>query len=295
MMGLAHIHSRDLIYRDLKPANVLLDGQGHARISDLGLARHTKRGLPTSECGTVGYMAPEVLLPQVEYTYSSDLFSLGCVVHELLTGRTPFRYRNGKKVSREETNRLTMEEEPVYGDALPSSAQDLIQQLLVKEPTNRLGHNDISLSSLRKHPFFETLNWAAIVQHRVEPLIKPYQGQVNAHNVHDIDRFSDSDTRRVTITAEDQSKYYASFDHTMSHHWQREVLDSVYPLATATADKYDIKQDKRAASQRRRHASETSDGKGRCGVALCVVVAGSRCLKTFGVISDCQRLSFDCH
>eukprot|EP00045_Choanoeca_perplexa_P015222 m.186199 g.186199 ORF g.186199 m.186199 type:complete len:60 (+) comp16919_c0_seq5:117-296(+) len=49
MMGLAHIHSRDLIYRDLKPANVLLDGQGHARISDLGLARHTKRGLPTSE------------------------------------------------------------------------------------------------------------------------------------------------------------------------------------------------------------------------------------------------------
>eukprot|EP00045_Choanoeca_perplexa_P015215 m.186248 g.186248 ORF g.186248 m.186248 type:complete len:109 (+) comp16919_c0_seq13:676-1002(+) len=94
-----------------------------------------------------------------------------------------------------------MEEEPVYGDALPSSAQDLIQQLLVKEPTNRLGHNDISLSSLRKHPFFETLNWAAIVQHRVEPLIKPYQGQVNAHNVHDIDRFSDSDTRRVTITA----------------------------------------------------------------------------------------------
>lgn len=49
IMGLAHIHSRKLIYRDLKPANILLDGEGHARISDLGLARDTTKNLPTSE------------------------------------------------------------------------------------------------------------------------------------------------------------------------------------------------------------------------------------------------------
>eukprot|EP00730_Choanoeca_flexa_P001469 TRINITY_DN10648_c0_g1_i3.p1 TRINITY_DN10648_c0_g1~~TRINITY_DN10648_c0_g1_i3.p1 ORF type:complete len:732 (+),score=226.70 TRINITY_DN10648_c0_g1_i3:156-2351(+) len=282
MMGLAHIHSRHLIYRDLKPANILLDGKGHARISDLGLARHTKRGLPTSECGTVGYMAPEVLLPQVPYTYTSDLFSLGCVLHELLTGRTPFRYRNDKKVSREETNRLILEEEPEYGEGLPATAQELIAALLVKEPEARLGHNDSSLAAIRKHAFFQEINWAAVVQHRVEPLIHPFQGQVNAHNVNDIDRFNEADTRRITITEEDQRKYYSSFDHTMSHHWQREVLESMYDLITTTADKSEAKLHKKAAALKAKQpAQETSSE---------LLLAGYLKRKTGGLFGKWKRI-----
>ena len=59
IMGLSHIHSRNMIYRDLKPANILLDGDGNARISDLGLVRDKRKGLPTSEWYVTGKESAE--------------------------------------------------------------------------------------------------------------------------------------------------------------------------------------------------------------------------------------------
>jgi serine/threonine protein kinase len=134
-------------------------------------------------------------------------------------------------------------------------ARDLIQKLLVKDPTKRLGHDDKTLASIRKHPFFKELNWAALVQHKVEPAIKPFSGQVNARDVHDIDRFDQADTRRVVLTEADQMKFYANFDHTMSHHWQEEILASVYDMVTVAADRAQAKVARRAASYKRSNRS----------------------------------------
>lgn len=69
-----------------QPANILLDGRGHARISDMGLVRDMSRSLPTSECGTHGYMAPEVLKADVTYDEGADWWSLGCVIYQFLAG-----------------------------------------------------------------------------------------------------------------------------------------------------------------------------------------------------------------
>lgn len=65
------------------------------------------------------------------------------------------------------------------------------------------------------------------MDHRLEPAIKPFHGQVNARDVYDIDRFDEQDTRGVVVTAEDNAKYYSSFDHVMSHQWQEEVLSEL--------------------------------------------------------------------
>lgn len=64
----------------------------------------------------------------------------------------------------------------------------------------------------------------ALVDHKLEPAIKPFHGQVNARDVYDIERFDETATRGVVVTLEDNAKYYGHFDHIMSHQWQQEIL-----------------------------------------------------------------------
>lgn len=86
ILGLEHMHRRFIVYRDLKPANILLDEHGHIKISDLGLACDFSRKKPHASVGTHGYMAPEVLAKGQTYDSSADWFSLGCMIYKLLRG-----------------------------------------------------------------------------------------------------------------------------------------------------------------------------------------------------------------
>ncbi|EDO35070.1 predicted protein [Nematostella vectensis] len=86
ILGLQHMHERKICYRDLKPANILLDEHGHVRISDLGLACDFSKKKPHASVGTHGYMAPEVLKKGEAYDSCADWFSLGCMLFKLLVG-----------------------------------------------------------------------------------------------------------------------------------------------------------------------------------------------------------------
>ncbi len=83
------LHDLDVIYRDLKPDNVMIDGFGHVKIIDFGFAK-TLDGRTYTNCGTVGYTAPEVLSGKCGYSFSADLWSFGIVLLELMTGCLPF-------------------------------------------------------------------------------------------------------------------------------------------------------------------------------------------------------------
>ena len=100
LLGLDHLHSNGIVYRDCKPENILLDDAGHVRISDLGLALEIPEGeVVRGRVGTVGYMAPEII-DNEKYTFSPDYFSLGCLVYEMIEGRAPFRARYAMGLSR---------------------------------------------------------------------------------------------------------------------------------------------------------------------------------------------------
>jgi serine/threonine protein kinase len=89
--GLAHAHESNILHRDIKPANILLDFQGNPKIGDFGLARPVDRQIEEGEqiFGTPGYTAPEVLEPPYTIDQRADIFSVGVVLHELLTGILP--------------------------------------------------------------------------------------------------------------------------------------------------------------------------------------------------------------
>lgn len=92
ILAIEYLHQRNIIFRDLKPENVLLDHEGHVKITDFGLAKELKddNDKTFTICGTPEYLAPEILL-KGGYDKMVDYWTIGVLIYELLTLRTPFR------------------------------------------------------------------------------------------------------------------------------------------------------------------------------------------------------------
>ena len=93
MLALEYLHKSGTIYRDPKPENILIDSDGHVRLTDFGLSKsglQNNDGRTESFCGTPEYLAPEIIKDK-EYSYSVDWYSWGLVLYEMLTGINPFK------------------------------------------------------------------------------------------------------------------------------------------------------------------------------------------------------------
>lgn len=243
ILGLEHMHNRCIVYRDLKPANILLDENGHVRISDLGLACDFSRKKPHASVGTHGYMAPEVLAKGTAYDSSADWFSLGCMLYKLLKGHSPFRQHKTK--DKHEIDRMTMTMNIEFPDSMSTEMRSLLEGLLKRDVDERLGCRGKSASEVKEHPFFKGIDWGQVYLQKYPPPLIPPRGEVNAADAFDIGSFDEEDTKGIKLTEADQ-ELYKNFPLVVSERWQQEIAETIFDAVNQDTDKLELKRKQKA-------------------------------------------------
>ena len=180
LLGLIYLHSKNIMYRDMKPENILLDRDGNVCLADFGISKVIQKGQKTSSfVGTPEYVSPEIIT-QRGHDKSTDIWCFGVLLYEMAIGLSPFFDTNRNRMFKNIVEKDIFFPKKVH---VSEQFRDLITQCLQKKPESRIGFKDIG--EIKKHGWFEEVDWKEVEELKLEPPIKP-----RIHDRFDVDNFN---------------------------------------------------------------------------------------------------------
>eukprot|EP01080_Neovahlkampfia_damariscottae_P008740 gene8740-688_t len=152
LLGLEYIHSKGIVYRDLKPENVLIDANGHVKIADFGFAKKITDKTWTM-CGTPEYLAPEIILG-TGHDKGVDYWSLGVLMYEMLAGYPPFFAKDQMEIYTK-----IVKGKYVVPSFISPEAKDLLKKLMNFNKSMRYGCLKNGANDIKNHAFFSGFDW----------------------------------------------------------------------------------------------------------------------------------------
>lgn len=168
VLAFEYLHFMSIVYRDLKPENLLISANGFLKVADLGFAKIIPKDKRTwTLCGTPDYMAPEIIMNKGYHT-SVDWWAFGVLMYEMTTGFPPFMHQDQMK-----TFEHIVSGKIKYTNGFQPDLKNLINNLIQVDLSRRYGNLKNGINDIKDHPYFEGFNWIQLYEQHMKPPFKP--------------------------------------------------------------------------------------------------------------------------